>query len=1143
MADDSILIQVQLGSPTRANINAVTRQIQSALSNVSANVQIQNGRQAAQTHQNIKSKTDAATKSTTSFAEAIGLSGRRFIAFTSAVAVVGRLTSALSQATREAIKFEREFVKLSQVFDTDVRSLRGLQNSLSDVSKEFGLSATVVAKTSVVLAQSGLTARQTEQAMRTLAKTTLAATFDSIAASTEGAVAIMAQFGTEASKLESQLGAINAVSKKFAVESGDIIEAVRRAGGAFRAAGGNLNEFIALFTSVRSTTRESAETIATGFRTIFARLQRPKTIDFFRQLNIELSDGQGNFIGAFEAVKRLSKGLNDAGIKAGSLKFASVVEQLGGIRQVSRVIPLLQKFSKAELARQVAIAGAGSLDADAAKAQETLAQSFARTTENFRALIREISQTSTFQAIVKIALGLANAFIEVARSLKPLIPLITALASIRLGGLLSGALRSGIGGSGGTGGLGKGFKRGGPVPGTGSGDTVPAMLEPGEFVIRKSAVQAFGTDRLSKINKYATGGNIARKDTTKGFKNKIVKDPGEAYLDGRIINEKDKFSSDIKRISYSNNKIAQLLLKIRQPGKRRQYLKDLFPIKEGSKKSGIKGRAFEELLVNDNLGRPIKGRNSPMDFRKGAGYGEAKFTKTPIGKEILYSKAIRQAINDKGYSRLKQTPSMANDKIKLPSITLHERGSSVQKSIVQNILEKQERKLRKKELKKKVVRRRALGGSISGAGTDTVPALLTPGEFVINKKSAESYGYGNLGKINKYAKGGPVQRFANAGRVEDSAKSLNEMYVSQAITTGEANAELDRLRDVSGGLADSLSGVGHVISQFSVGLNDTEQAFLGVMQAAFDGQGALGAASREGDHIAIDAAPARGDKTGTEKFLHDISEGLEVVFSPLGKAMERVGELVMGKETVAQAGASGGVQAGIGVVQHEAGHIVDKGLSRKGGTFNRRLALTAKASRATELASEGITGEDADYKMKTGEVYADTFAMASDNTKAFMAEMSTEGTNVAEAMMKAADGIEDGSLDFGSANSDIVEAGNKYREALVSATEALSETPEAPPVPESPVPEPPVAPPVVPETEEPAPEAPPTPEPPLPPPPTPDPVPPETEGPAPPAPERPETPPVPEPPVAPPVPPETEEPPTAPKTKEERLTIRDSKMD
>ena len=74
MANDSIVIQVQLGNPTKANINAVTKQIQSALSNVSANVQITNGRQAAQTLQNIKNKTDASNKSMETFAQSIGLS-------------------------------------------------------------------------------------------------------------------------------------------------------------------------------------------------------------------------------------------------------------------------------------------------------------------------------------------------------------------------------------------------------------------------------------------------------------------------------------------------------------------------------------------------------------------------------------------------------------------------------------------------------------------------------------------------------------------------------------------------------------------------------------------------------------------------------------------------------------------------------------------------------------------------------------------------------------------------------------------------------------------------------------------------------------------------------------------------------------
>ena len=53
------------------------------------------------------------------------------------------------------------------------------------------------------------------------------------------------------------------------------------------------------------------------------------------------------------------------------------------------------------------------------------------------------------------------------------------------------------------------FSRGGWVPGTGNGDTVPAMLEPGEFVLRKSAAQSFGS-QLNGINKYSNGGKTRR---------------------------------------------------------------------------------------------------------------------------------------------------------------------------------------------------------------------------------------------------------------------------------------------------------------------------------------------------------------------------------------------------------------------------------------------------------------------------------------------------------------------------------------------------------------------------------------------------------------------------------------------------------
>jgi len=44
-------------------------------------------------------------------------------------------------------------------------------------------------------------------------------------------------------------------------------------------------------------------------------------------------------------------------------------------------------------------------------------------------------------------------------------------------------------------------EEGGPIPGSGDGDTVPAMLTPGEFVIRKSAVQTFGEGFFHMVNR------------------------------------------------------------------------------------------------------------------------------------------------------------------------------------------------------------------------------------------------------------------------------------------------------------------------------------------------------------------------------------------------------------------------------------------------------------------------------------------------------------------------------------------------------------------------------------------------------------------------------------------------------------------
>lgn len=62
----------------------------------------------------------------------------------------------------------------------------------------------------------------------------------------------------------------------------------------------------------------------------------------------------------------------------------------------------------------------------------------------------------------------------------------------------------------------RGYRDGGLIPGTGDRDSVPAMLMPGEFVIRKKAAAAIGIDNLDRLNRadslprFATGGPVGK---------------------------------------------------------------------------------------------------------------------------------------------------------------------------------------------------------------------------------------------------------------------------------------------------------------------------------------------------------------------------------------------------------------------------------------------------------------------------------------------------------------------------------------------------------------------------------------------------------------------------------------------------------
>lgn len=487
----------------------------------------------------------ASTKQLSSFNQAIvehgqnlGTAARRYATFMAGAAGFFLLFKQLGKAQKDFIDFQNSLVRLAQITGGTVESVKAIGDEVDRLATKYGIASSKLLGVADTLAQAGLTAKDTKVALEALAQTELAPTFDDINNTVQGGIAAMSQFGYAAKDLKAIFGQINQVSAKFAVESKDIVTAVRISGGAFQAAGGDLQELMALFTSVRATTRESAESIATGFRTIFTRLQRKDTLIFLDNLGIKLTDMEGKFVGPYNAVRELSGAL--ANLDKTDPRFSQIIEELGGYRQISKVIPLITKFgSTAESALGVARAGSNSLEATTTKSAESISRQLEMLGERFNKLYRDIAQSKGMQAFGRLLLYIANTAITVADAMKDLIGTVLSLYAVfsllRLSSVGKGFIGGFVGGkprkmaSGGKAddansllmpgeivigkreaqkiGYGKldALNRGvAKVPGVGNTDSVPAYLEEGSYVLKKSIAKKMG------LEGYARGGRTGR---------------------------------------------------------------------------------------------------------------------------------------------------------------------------------------------------------------------------------------------------------------------------------------------------------------------------------------------------------------------------------------------------------------------------------------------------------------------------------------------------------------------------------------------------------------------------------------------------------------------------------------------------------
>ncbi len=467
-----------------------------------------------------------------SYGKSAGLALRRNSAFLISTTIVFGFGRAMITATKDAIDFQRELVKVAQVTQTSIASLRGLENTIRGLASEFGVASEELLNVSRLFAQTGLSANKVRIALRAVAKTSLAATFDDMASTAEGAIAIMNQFNIPVSDLESVFDSMNAVAGRFPVEVADMTTAVKKAGAAFAAASNEtqpalktFNEFLATFTSIRATTRAAPSLIATGLKNVFARLQRPQNLALLEQVGIEVRDVEGKFIGAFEAINNVSKALNE--IRPRDPRFFKIVEAIGGLRNVDKVIPLLTQLERRTDAYAVASDSAGSVTRDTEKALENLSVQIKQVREDWKNFIASLVRSSTFQTTIKLVLDLTKALIGFADTFKSVLPLLLGLGVVK-GFRALGVLKGFGRGFGGT--APQKLAGGGKIPGVGNTDSVAALLTPGEFVIPKSVASRLPLEVLSALQtgKLVTANAGGLVTPTRG--NYGIRDRGRRFL-------------------------------------------------------------------------------------------------------------------------------------------------------------------------------------------------------------------------------------------------------------------------------------------------------------------------------------------------------------------------------------------------------------------------------------------------------------------------------------------------------------------------------------------------------------------------------------------------------------------------------------
>ncbi|MHA1954750.1 MAG: phage tail tape measure protein, partial [Candidatus Heimdallarchaeaceae archaeon] len=161
----NLTAQLQLQSPK--NVNQVVNDLRRQLKPIGIQVKLDNTRNLATANRDLQNFSKNARQSNKNMSElnrTLQESARRFSVITIATGSFLALANSFKKSVKEAVAFERELVRISQVTGKTVRELSSLSEEVTRLGTSLGASSSDLLSVGRTLAQAGFAAEETTAA-------------------------------------------------------------------------------------------------------------------------------------------------------------------------------------------------------------------------------------------------------------------------------------------------------------------------------------------------------------------------------------------------------------------------------------------------------------------------------------------------------------------------------------------------------------------------------------------------------------------------------------------------------------------------------------------------------------------------------------------------------------------------------------------------------------------------------------------------------------------------------------------------------------------------------------------------------------------------------------------------------------------